>query len=337
MPLFKQARQTQKKLKVFAWGREGTGKTVFALGWPGLAVIDTEHGTDMYAGRVADFDVVHTTSIREVLRAIDEVGKSDQYQTLVIDSITNLYEQLKAEKMKVEDGKANNKISVPDWNAINVIMRDLYRRLTNLTNVHVIVIAAETDKMESDGSGGFKTTGVKADIDKAAGRMFDFSIRFLGKGKAEMIKSRGFDKYPQGAAVSNISFKTFEEFIGIMSEGELPSSDEQPEPEPEVKSTAKEEVVIWECDYFLYDALGNKFIGDDEGHTMPIHDDILLPEIIKQVITDNIETSFTGTGYFVDGGVVKDYQGFKLPRPAEVKLLKVKEGKNVTRTILSIN
>lgn len=327
MPVFQPAKRVHKKMKILVWGQPGAGKTVFTLGWPKLAVIDTEHGTDMYAGRLGEFDVIRTTSMAEVITAINEAERSGKYETLAIDSITNLYEQIKAGKMNIKDGSGSS-IKVPDWNIINSIMRDLYRRLAALNNVHVIVTAAETDILETTDGGGFKKIGVKPDIDKAAARMFDFSIRLIGKGEAEFYKSRGFDKFQQGTKIKKLEYATFLDMIQEVDEGERLADTEVHEEKP-----SDQNLSVWSANYYVVDSLGNAYMGDSDQRTLPIPKEVGLPAMIQEVIKANVGVLYAPNGY---GGDEADFQAFKLPKPARVTIRKTVVDGNTERAILSI-
>ena len=48
---FKPAEATARFLKILLFGLSGTGKTIAALSFPGVAVVDAEGGTTLYRGR----------------------------------------------------------------------------------------------------------------------------------------------------------------------------------------------------------------------------------------------------------------------------------------------
>lgn len=89
------AKFVRKRLKVAVFGEAGTGKTLFGLSFPRPLVVDMESGTDLYGGGHT-FDVVHTTSVADVLEVLQMI-RSDNgktWDTLVIDPATLVYSAL---------------------------------------------------------------------------------------------------------------------------------------------------------------------------------------------------------------------------------------------------
>lgn len=177
------------KIKVLLYGPSGSGKTLAALSAPGVAVIDSEAGTDLYRGRVAAFQVLRIKALSELENALKFVeqdnGKS--LQTLVIDSVTVFYDVLK------NTASANNTkdLGFREWGRINNQMQALYTRLAGLP-VHVIVTARESVEYETKGS-SINKVGVKPDCDKKLPYLFDFVIRLQADHSGIVEKSRGFN------------------------------------------------------------------------------------------------------------------------------------------------
>lgn len=212
---FKPATKVSKKLKVLIYGLPGTGKTRAALSFPRPAVIDSEGGTDLYAGRdgVPDFSVMRAKTMDELFSAIafiqSDNGKT--FDTLVIDSITVFYDvQKDAAAKTANNGEMNMKL----WNRVNGRMNTLYITLMNLP-IHVVVIAAETDLFEGEGL-NLKRTGSKPDSDKKVMRPFDFVIRMLEDHSAKVIKSRGVGL---GATIPSVVWDVFAQSAGLFTDG----------------------------------------------------------------------------------------------------------------------
>src|SRR4051794_15911517 len=89
--LFQPAHKRQRHLKVLLRGFSGTGKSRAALGFPGpVAVLDLENSTTLYDG----FDFFHTKDLRELDRALAELARGTAYQTVVVDSLTVVWQLL---------------------------------------------------------------------------------------------------------------------------------------------------------------------------------------------------------------------------------------------------
>ncbi len=212
---FQPAEKIAKKLKVLLYGASGSGKTLAALTFPRPAVIDTENGTDLYAGRagVPAFSVLRAKTLGDVESAVafirEDGGRS--FDTLVIDAITVLYDVQKDAASKTsKDGEMNPRL----WNRVNGRMVALYNMLTSLP-VHVVVIARESEMYEGEGL-NLKRTGVKPDGDKKMPYMFDFVVRMKMDHSGEIIKSRGVNI---SNAMPVVNWQAFEKAAGLFVDG----------------------------------------------------------------------------------------------------------------------
>lgn len=222
---FQPAEKIAKKLKVLIYGASGSGKTRAGLTFPRPAVIDTENGTDLYAGRpgVPEFSVLRAKTLSEVESAVAFIREDNgrTFDTLIIDAITVLYDvQKDAAAKNGKDGEMNPRL----WNRINGRMVALYNSLTNLP-VHVVVIARESELYEGEGL-NLKKTGTKPDADKKIPYMFDFVVRMKADHSGEIVKSRGVNV---GSTMPTVNWQAFEKAAGLFSDGTQASalSDEQ--------------------------------------------------------------------------------------------------------------
>lgn len=213
---FLTAEKVSKKVKLLIYGLPGTGKTLAALTFPRPAVIDSEGGTDLYAGRpgVPAFSVLRAKSMDELNAAVAfiQADKGKTFDTLIIDPITVFYDVQKEAAAKTsKDGEMNVRL----WGKVNGRMVSLYNVLTNLP-VHVVVIARESVLYTGEGL-NLKASGYKADADKKIEYMFDFVIRMRKDHSAEVIKSRGvgLDK-----EIANVNWGVFAKAAGMFTDGQ---------------------------------------------------------------------------------------------------------------------
>ncbi len=174
MGMFKKATPEVARLKVAFYGEAGSGKTytslLLATSLGKTAVIDTEHGSDIYAVQF-DFDVLHTRSIKTVLEVL-ESEEIDNYDCIVVDSITHLWEDCQESYLKSlelsNDPKKRKKaelgeISFADWR----IIKRPYKRLITVLNQldkHVFICGRQTAVYEFK-NGELVQTGVRMKAD----------------------------------------------------------------------------------------------------------------------------------------------------------------------------
>lgn len=243
--MFEPAKPVSKKLKVLVYGDSGSGKTRFGLTFPNVAVIDTENGTDLYAGRpgVEEFKVLRIKTMAELDKAIDFVradgGKT--IGTLFIDSMTVFYDVLlDAKRRTIARSKS---IAVDDVDlgykeraSINMRMKGVYAKLTGLP-VHVVVTAREAD-LYSTSNGGLQKIGTKPDLDKSVKYMFDYVLQMNADHSATVVKSRGSEI----KSLKNPTWKDFEKLANLFVVGEeAPVTSEEDAAEAESKLDAAKE------------------------------------------------------------------------------------------------
>lgn len=213
---FAPASKVSKRLKVLIYGASGVGKTLAALTFPRPAVIDTEGGTDLYAGRdgIPAFSVMKAKSLTDVEAALKfiQTDNGRSFDTLIIDPITVLYDVQKDAAGKA--AKQADVMTPREWNLVNKRMVALYNTLTNLP-VHVVVIARESDLLEGEGL-NLKRVGFKPDMDKKGVYIFDFIVRMKADRSGDVTKSRGVDL---GKTMPIVSYDAFAQAAGMFTDG----------------------------------------------------------------------------------------------------------------------
>ncbi len=226
--LFQEAQKVTKRFKISAYGAPGTGKTLFGLSFPKVAVIDLEHGTDWYAGRDVvpglgvskDFMVKHTRSAKEVIKTVDELDRklrSDPgyIETLVVDPISLFWEAVqdafltRLQKKKGEDVE----IMFHHWKKIKGPYLSLMTKLINLP-VHLVLLGRESSVYDKNSKGELIVTGTKISAEKDTPYISDIHLRFFTKPHPEtgedvffaMVEKDRTHILKKGTIIKNCSF-----------------------------------------------------------------------------------------------------------------------------------
>lgn len=221
---FQPAAKVEPRVKALVYGGPGAGKTYLALGSPGkVAVVDTEGGTAFYAGRkgLSDFDVITTKTYAEVKAAIEFLaGGGHDYQTLVIDPITIIYETLQASAL-IRRAEINQRrkrgssdpdeadLEMLDWGRIKRSYKQLMTALVNL-DMHVVVTAREKAETIRGNDGEMHPTGrYLPDAEKGTAYYFDVVLRLVdedGRRVAIVTKDRTAESAEVNAKVVDPTF-----------------------------------------------------------------------------------------------------------------------------------
>lgn len=215
---FVEATPVAKKLKILFYGASGSGKTIAALSFPRVALIDAEGGADLYAGRpgIPKFFIKRAktmTELREAVKFIrEDNGKT--FDTLVIDPITVFYE---VQRDVLQTSAKTGEMGFSEWGKLNSRMKSVYNELTDLP-VHVVVIAREATEYEGTG-GNLRKVGDKPDADKNLSYLFDFVVKLNPDHTGTVKKSRGID-ISKGDSIPKINWSIFEPVANAYTDGD---------------------------------------------------------------------------------------------------------------------
>lgn len=213
---FKKAVPVARKLKILISAPAKSGKTTAAMTFPRPAFIDTERGTDLYIDENTDMAIFRTLDLAQIESALafikQDNGKS--FDTVVIDSITPIYQLLLESEMKRIE-KFNKKDN-PYTNA-NLRIRYIYNDLIDLP-VHVVVTARETVQYKSNGA-YFEATGTKPDSSRDVEYPFDFIISMDKDHRGQVVGQRGNVKLP--AVLPKVEWAVFQPIADAYARGEV--------------------------------------------------------------------------------------------------------------------
>lgn len=216
----------KKGMKILIYGESGSGKTVFALSFPKSIVVDSEDGYSWYEGTERTRNVVgilDSQSYDDLENLMDELddANDEEFSSLVIDSETKIYENIKEALQNVEETRAARKgrdvldanLSMRSYGKIGQLSGRLQNAKLRLASqgINVISVAQAADEMEDAGNGQRVKVGEKPNMDKKARFDYDVVIRLFTKDNkyyGEIEKDR-LEVFERGDIVENPSYQNW--------------------------------------------------------------------------------------------------------------------------------
>lgn len=213
-------------MKILVYGESGTGKTLFALSFPKSIVVDSEDGYSWYEGTERTRNVVgmlDSQSYDDLENLMDELDSAndEEFSSLVIDSETKIYENIKEALQTVEETRAARKgrdvldanLSMRSYGKIGQLSGRLQNAKLRLASqgINIISVAQAADEMEDAGNGQRVKVGEKPSMDKRARFDYDVVIRLFTKDNkyyGEIEKDR-LEVFERGDIVENPSYQNW--------------------------------------------------------------------------------------------------------------------------------
>ncbi len=189
--MFEDPVKEKKYLKIALGGDAGSGKTLFALSFPKVAIIDGERGTDPYRGK-RQFKSFRANRWGQLEAPIKWLKNNPGvFETLVIDPMTIFYfDLIRTITDYIKNKRGNEIMTSGDWGVEKRKFAALLNDLIDL-NMHVILCFREKAEYEEiiNGKGEEvrrKTGNFLLEADKQVRYLFDLSLRcFTEVGKAK--------------------------------------------------------------------------------------------------------------------------------------------------------
>lgn len=231
MSIFSRPKATEERLKMYVYGESGTGKTVTALQFPNVVVVDTEKGTTFYREDFDNFPVVYSSDPKVALDGVEELLKDPgDRKTLVLDSFTVLYDNIvrnREEEMKLRTGNPSYEIQPLDYKFIKNEVKMLSDKILSL-DMNIVVTARS--KVLYSKEKFMEPIGFTPEGPKELPYIFDVVIELskdakTGKHIATVKKDRTNKLPPK----FEYSYDAFINYIGEESLGRAASLDRQQE------------------------------------------------------------------------------------------------------------
>ena len=222
-------------VKVLGWGKKGSGKSIFALTFPGVAAIDAETGMAFYEDTKRGENLVfvsNTQSFKEMEDDFDEIKENHEelgIKTLAIDSETKIYENVQETVMTVEERRArkagrdvdDTNLSQRSWGRIKYVSKRLQNLKIDLSSngVNIVSIAQHDDVKEKQGD-QFVVVGGKPVMAKGAEYDYDIVLYFFtkenDKGETQFFARVDKDRtetFKVGTVIENASYSMWSDVI----------------------------------------------------------------------------------------------------------------------------
>lgn len=221
-------------MKVLAYGFEGTGKTLFALSFPDIILIDTEAGSTFYLSGEEGKNVkgvLRTQGYKKYEEALSEVARDWdklEMQTLVTDSVTKLRQNLSDTIINVDikrnkrngmaDAELNSNLSMRSWGKIGEISKRHQNIKIDLSNNVNIVDIAQAKEIKDDNQ---QVIDIRPDMDKSSPYDYDLKLFLFTKKDSDgttkfyaRVDKDRTKKYKTGEIIENPSFALWSNTLG---------------------------------------------------------------------------------------------------------------------------
>lgn len=184
--------QTRKQgLKILAYGIDGSGKSVYGLGFPKVAVLDSEAKMGVYeANPQRNMNMVglaDSSNYYDGLTVLKHVIDTNACSTFMVDSETYIYEAMQVSAMENEEERARKKGQDPTdsvvaqrgWGKIKLNTARLrgLKAQASTQGITIICTAHKEDIMQKVGQDSVKI-GEKPSLRKNSQHEYDVILRF---------------------------------------------------------------------------------------------------------------------------------------------------------------
>lgn len=192
MALLLRKPQTRKQgLKILAYGIDGSGKSVYGLGFPKVAVLDAEAKMGVYEANPERnqnlVGLADSSNYYDGLMVLKQIIDTNACSTFMVDSETYIYEAMQVSAMENEEERARKKGQDPTdsvvaqrgWGKIKLNTARLrgLKAQASTKGITIICTAHKEDIMQKVGQDSVKI-GEKPSLRKNSQHEYDVILRF---------------------------------------------------------------------------------------------------------------------------------------------------------------
>lgn len=147
--------ESEPYIRALIYGSPGTGKTVFAAKFPNAVILDVENGTNSLRNH-SEFENIKVIPIRsfdqmEKIFWEFQAGEGAQFDTIVIDSISELQQKQLSEMIQKDKSRDSKVPTLLDYKANTAVMQRMVIAFRDLPKNLVITAHQTFDKDDNDG------------------------------------------------------------------------------------------------------------------------------------------------------------------------------------------
>jgi hypothetical protein len=197
--------EIQKRLKLFMWGAAGSGKTTAAIRWPRPYFIDCERGAEneSYVKALTESGGVYfaTADFDDVLAEVKSLlAEKHEYQTLVIDPFTVIYNELVDKSARGLAEASGGKSDGTEFGRHRALADRKIKRLLNLIlrlDMNVVMTSHQKPKWERTGD-SVKEVGNTFDCYPKLDYLFDLvlEIQVRGGDRVAVVRKTRLAPFP---------------------------------------------------------------------------------------------------------------------------------------------
>lgn len=211
MPFVKPEKK-QEGTKFLFYGTAGSGKTPTGLSFPGIALVDSDSGSNFYDLSNVKL-ATSSLSYKDLADDLDELEMDEDLfesiKTFTVDSLTRFHETMSIAMNKIAENRAANNgreaesegLSFREYGKMKTYYEEFYSRMVTYAKQgkNLVFIAEQKDKTENK-NGEMKKIGVVPNAQKDIEYDFDVVVRTY----QEEVKEGGKKAYyPKGVVLKD--------------------------------------------------------------------------------------------------------------------------------------